>query len=168
MNCLSVLGQYVCAGHRGSALALLKEVLRDQPKGLGQMLDKLLREVRESATEAMRRENWDAETVVFAEKILVQTSVSIMQRLDEWSVAKKFRQILDELEKAEAQVTTLLRRFQENTEAEWRHYAGIEREEKFDRLFEVMVVIFLCLFQSFFGLSLLVILGGISFGCKQG
>ena len=139
MKCLSVLGQYVCSGHRGGALTLLKEVLSDQPKGLGRMLEGLLKEVQESATTAMRLEGWEEDTVVLTERILQQANVTIIRRLDEWSVAKQFTQILDELKKAEAQITTLLRRFQENVEAEWRYHKQKEREAKFNQLFQVLV-----------------------------
>lgn len=133
-----MLDRYICTSQRGNALHLLKEVLNEQPRGLKQMVGDLLKEVRESVAGAMRLEDWDEANVLFAEKAMLQAGSLVTQRLDSWTFVTKISQILTGLKEAENHITVVLRRLQENIEAEWRLQRQQERESTFNRLFAVI------------------------------
>ena len=120
MKCLSVLEGYVCSGQRGNALILLKEMLSEQPGGLGHLVGNLLDSVHKAATKVMHADKWEEETVLRVERLLSRAIGSVKAHLEESSVAMKLKKILDELARGEIRITALLRHFQENIEAEWR------------------------------------------------
>ena len=102
------------------------------------MVGDLLKEVRESVAGAMRLEDWDEANVLFAEKAMLQAGSLVTQRLDSWTFVTKISQILTGLKEAENHITVVLRRLQENIEAEWRLQRQQERESTFNRLFAVI------------------------------
>ena len=136
-----MLDRYICTSQRGNTLLLLREVLSEQPRGIRQLVGDLVKEIRESVVGEMRLEDWDEANILFAERALLRADSLVAQRLDSWTFVTKVSQILTGLKEAETRIMVVLRRLQENIESEWRLRRQQERENTFNKLFTVIIVL---------------------------